>query len=129
MFATSMNKARTRSRVGPPKDKALEYFRHATINELIIPSVVIPGVTGKLNKTKAVEYVEELEARLVDGEGGTRSIWTAYKRADQFFQNVIKRMQDEFILSPPLTDRLDSEVQIALWPASMDQHRTSTGGR
>jgi hypothetical protein len=111
IFEKAMNKARIRSRVGPPKDKALEYFRHATINELMNPSVVIPGVTAPLNKTNAVGVVAEIENRVLNGEGGVRSIWTSYKRADQFFRNGIKCMQDESMLSPPLTDRLDSEPQ------------------
>ena len=61
-FEKAMNRARTRSRVGPPKDKALEYFRYATINEFMNPSAVIPGVTAKMGKTKAVELVAAAES-------------------------------------------------------------------
>ena len=61
IFGKAMNKARIRSRVGPPKDKALDYFRYTTINELMHPSAVIPGVTAKLNKTQAVEFVAAME--------------------------------------------------------------------
>jgi len=110
IFEQAMNKARTRSRVGPPKDKALEYFRYATINELMNPSEVIPGVKAKkLNITKAVEYVAEMETRLVDGEGGTRSIWTAHKRVKQFMPKLIERMHANPSRVPPPTKNLDRE--------------------
>lgn len=112
MFVKVMNKARTRSRVRPPKDKALEYFRYATINELMNPSVVIPGVTAKkLNKTKAVEFVAEIENRHFGGSAGVSSIWKAYKRADRFFRQLRTRVQDKSLLSPPLTNRPGSESQ------------------
>jgi hypothetical protein len=111
MFVKVMNKARTKSRVGPPKDKALEYFRYATINELMHPAVVIPGVTAKLNKTKAVQYVAEIENRHISGDAGVSSIWKSYKRADRFFRQVLKRMQEKSLLSPPLTNRPGSESQ------------------
>ena len=111
MFARAINKARTRSRVGPPKDKALEYFRYATINELMNPSVVIPRVTAKMKKTKAVEYVAEIEHRHIGGDAGVSSIWKSYKRADRFFRQLLKRVQDKSLLSPPLTNRFDSESQ------------------
>ena len=103
MFARAINKARTKARVGPPKDKALEFFRYATINELMHPSVVIPGVTTKVNKTKAVEYVAAMETRLFNGEGGTRSIWTSYTRVDQFLRRLTERMRAESSLVPPST--------------------------
>lgn len=109
VFGKAMNKARTRSRVGPPKDKALEYFRYATINELMNPSVVIPGVTAKLNKTKAVEFVAALETRLFDGQGGTRSIWTSYNRVEQFLRQLTDRVQPESSLVPPPTKKRTSK--------------------
>lgn len=111
MFAKVINKARTRSRVGPPKDKALEYFRYATINELMNPSVVIPGVTAKMNKTKSVGIVAEIESRLFGGDAGDSSIWKSYKRADHFFRHFLERVQDKSLLSPPRTNRPDSESQ------------------
>jgi hypothetical protein len=110
LFERAMNKARTRSRVGPPKDKALECFRYATINELMNPSVVIPGVVpAKMNKTKAVEFVAAMETRLFNGEGGTRSIWTSYKRVDQFLRQLTERMRAESSLMSPPTKNLDGE--------------------
>jgi len=110
MFARAMNKARTKSRVGPPKDKALEYFRYGTINELMNPSVLFPGVVpAKMNKTKAVESVAAMETRLFNGEGGTRSIWKSYKRVDQFLRQLTERMRPESSLMPLLTKNLDRE--------------------
>ena len=111
MFVKVMNKARTKSRVRPPKDKALEYFRYATINQLMNPSVMIPGVKAKMGKTKAVEFTAEIESRLFGGDAGVSSIWKAYKRANQFFRQLCKRIQDKSLLSPPLTNRPDSEPQ------------------
>ena len=111
MFVKVMNKARTKSRVGPPKDKALEYFRYATINQLMNPSVLIPGVTAKMGKTKAVEFTAEIESRLFGGDAGVSAIWKSYKRADQFFRQLCKRIQDKSLLSPPPTNRPDSEPQ------------------
>jgi hypothetical protein len=92
-FEKAMNKARTRSRVGPPKDKALEYFRYATINELKNLSVVIRGVPAKMGKTKAVEFVAEIEHRHFGGNAGVSSIWKSYKRADRFFRQLCQRVQ------------------------------------
>jgi len=109
VFEKAMNKARTRSRVGPPKDKALEYFRYATINELMNPSVVIPGVTAKMGKTKAVEFVAAMETRLFNGEGSTRSIWTSYKRVKQFLRQLTDRVQTESSLVPPPTKKRASK--------------------
>jgi hypothetical protein len=108
IFEKAMNKARRRSRVGPPKDKALEYFRYDTINELMNPSVIGPGV-AQMNKTKAVEFVAEMETRLVNGEGGTRSIWTSHKRVDQFLRQLTERMRAESSRVPPPTKPLDRE--------------------
>ena len=109
MFGEAMNKARIRSRVGPPKDKALQYFRYATINELMHPSAVIPGVTAKLNKTKAVEFMAGMEVRLVNGKGGTRSIWRAHKRVKRFVQHLTERVQATPAPVPPPTTNLDRE--------------------
>lgn len=108
MFVKVMNKARTRSRVGPPKDKALEYFRYTTINELINPSVVIPGVKAKkLNKTKAVEFVAGMEVRLFNGEGGTSAIWKSYTRVERFLRQLTERVQAKPSRVPPPTKTLD----------------------
>jgi len=107
IFQKAMNKARIRSRVGPPKDKALEYFRYATINELMNPSVVIPGVTAKMGKTKAVEFVAGMETRLFDGEGGTSSIWKSYRRVKRFLRQLTERVQAKPSLVPPPTKTLD----------------------
>jgi hypothetical protein len=105
IFEQAMNKARIRSRVGPPKDKALEYFRYQTITELMHPTVVIPGVTAKLNKTKAVEFVAGMEVRLVNGKGGTRSIWTAHKRVKRFVQHLSECVQaTPALVHPPSTN-------------------------
>lgn len=109
IFEQAMNKARTRSRVGPPKNKALEYFRHATITELMNPSEVIPGVTAQMNKTKAVEFVAGMEVRLFGGEGGTRSIWTSHKRVDQFLRQFTERMRAESSRVPPPAKTRDRE--------------------
>jgi hypothetical protein len=122
IFQKAMNKARIRSRVGPPKDKALEYFRYATIRELMNPSVVIPGVKAKkvkakkrkrkrttMNITKAVESVAGMEVRLFNGTGGTRSIWTSYKRVKQFLLQLTERMQAKPSLVPSPTKTLDCE--------------------
>jgi hypothetical protein len=110
IFEKAMNTARIRSRVGPPKDKALEYFRYQTITELMYPSVVIPGVKAKkLNKTKAVEFVAGMETRLVNGEGGTRSIWTAHKRVDQFLRQLTERVQAKPVTVSPPTKTRDRE--------------------
>lgn len=112
VFEKAMNKALTRSRVGPPKDKALEYFRYATINELMNPSVVIPGVRAKkLNKTKAVEFVAGMEVRLFNGTGGTRSIWTSHKRVDQFLRQLSKHVRAPPFRVPPPTQTLGREPQ------------------
>ena len=110
-FATAVNKARSRSRVGPPKDKALDYFRYGTINELMNPSVVIPGVTLQLRKTKAVEFVSEMETRLFKGEGGVRSIWTSYKRVARFLQQLTDRVRAESSLAPPPTKKVNGEPE------------------
>lgn len=109
IFEKAMNKARTRSRVGPPKDKALEYFRYATMNELMNPTVVIPGKTAKLHKTKAVEFVAGMEVRLVNGKGGTRSIWTAHKRVERLVQQLSECVQATPAPVPPPTTNLDRE--------------------
>jgi hypothetical protein len=110
IFEQAMNKARIRSRVGPPKDKALEYFRSASITELMHPAVVIPEVKAKkLNKTKAVEFVAGMETRLFDGEGGTRSIWTSHKRVDQFLRQFTERMRAESSRVPPPAKTRDRE--------------------
>jgi hypothetical protein len=110
IFEQAMNKARTRSRVGPPKDKALEYFRHAIITELMNPALVIPGVKAKkLKITKAVEFVAGMETRLVNGEGGTRSIWTSHKRVDQFLRQLTERVQATPSRVPPPTKPLDRD--------------------
>ena len=108
-FVKAMNKARTRSRVGPPKDKALEYVRYATITELMNPAVVIPGVTATMNKTKAVEFVAGMETRLFNGEGGTRSIWTSHKRVKRFVQHLSECVQAMPAPVPPPTTNLDRE--------------------
>ena len=110
-FAKAMNKARSRSRVGPPKDKALDYFRYGTINELMNPSVVIPGVTLQLRKTKAVEHVAEMESRLFKRECDTRSIWRSYKRTEEFFRQLNKRLQADASLAPPPTKMVDGEPE------------------
>jgi hypothetical protein len=102
MFVNVMNKARTKSRVGPPKDKALEYFRYATVNELMNPSVVIPGVRAKMGKTKAVEFVAEIESRLFSRDPEVSPIWKSYKRADRFFRQLRQHMQDKSPLSHTL---------------------------
>ena len=109
VFEIAMNKARTKSRVGPPKDKALEYFRYATITGLMNPSVVIPGVKAKMGKTKAVEFVAGMETRLVDGEGGTKSIWTSHKRVKQFLRQLTDRVQTVSSLVPPPTKKRASK--------------------
>ena len=111
VFEKAMNKARTRSRVGPPKDKALEFFRYATINGLMNPSVIIPGITAKVGKTKAVEYVAEIEHRHIGGDAGVSAIWKSYKRADRFFRQLRTRVQDKPLQSPLSTIRSDSESQ------------------
>jgi hypothetical protein len=111
IFEKAMNKSRTRSRVGPPKDKAVEFFRYTTIHELMNPSVVIPEVTAKLNKTKAVEFVAAMETRLFNGGGGTRSIWTAHKRVDQFLRQLTERVQAKPSCAPSPTKTLDREPQ------------------
>jgi hypothetical protein len=111
-FEKAMNKARTRSRVGPPKDKALEYFRYATITELMNPSLVIPGVKAKkLNKTKAVEFVATMETRLVNGTGETRSIWRAHKRVKRFMQQLTDREQAKTLPVPPPIKSRARELQ------------------
>ena len=110
-FATAVNKARSRSRVGPPKDKALDYFRYATISELMYPSVVIPGVTQQIGKTKAVEFVAGMEIRLFNGGGGLRSIWTSYKRVARFLQQLTNRMRAKPSLASPLTKKVDGEPE------------------
>lgn len=109
IFEQAMSTARIRSRVGPPKDKALEYFRYQSIHELRNPSVVIPGVTAQMNKTKAVEFVAAMETRLFNGEGGTRSIWTSHKRVDQFLRQLTERVQAKPSFVPPPTKTLDLE--------------------
>lgn len=117
VFENAMNTARIRSRVGPPKDKALEYFRYATIKKLMNPSVVIPEMKAtktkrkkkKMTITKAVEFVAAMEMRLLDGEGGTRSIWTSHKRVDQFLRQLTERMRAESSRVPPPTKPLDRE--------------------
>jgi hypothetical protein len=109
IFSKVINKARTRSRVGPPKDKALEYFRYATINEMMNPSVVIPGVTAKIRKTKAVEFVAGMETRLFDGEGGTSAIWKSYRRVERFLRQLTERVQAKPSRVPPPTNTLDRE--------------------
>lgn len=111
IFGKAVNKARTKSRVGPPKDKALEYVRYTTINELIHPTVGIPGVTAKLNKTKAVEFVAGMEVRLVNGKGGTRSIWTAHKRVERFMQELTDRIQAKPLLVTTPTKELEGELR------------------
>jgi hypothetical protein len=109
-FGKAMNKARTRSRVGPPKDKAFEYFRYAAITELMHPSVVIPNVKStKLKKTKAVEFVAAMEMRLGNGAGDTRSIWKSCKRVKQFLRQLTDRAHAETSLGPPPTQTLDCE--------------------
>lgn len=110
IFEKAMNKARIRSRVGPPKDKALDYIRYVTINELMHPSAVIPDVvTAKLDKTKAVEFVAAMEVRLFNGKGDTRSIWRAHKRVDQFLRQLTERVQARPSLVPPPTKTLARE--------------------
>jgi hypothetical protein len=111
IFAAAMNKARRASRLGPPKDKALEYFRYAIVNELMDPAEVIPEVTATVNKTKAVEIVAGIENRVLNGTGDARSIWKAHKRAEQFFRKLAKRMQDESIVNSPQTGMADTESQ------------------
>ena len=112
LFATAVNKARSRSRVGPRKDKALDYFRYATINELMNPSIVIPGLTQlKLGKTKAVEFVAGMEVRLFDGEGGVKSIWTSYKRVARFLQQITDRVRGKSALAPTPTQKVDGEPE------------------
>ena len=111
-FATAVNKARSRSRVGPPTDKALDYFRYATINELMNPSVVIPGVTQlKLRKTKAVEFVAGIEVRQFNAEGGVKSIWTSYKRVARFLQQLTDCTRAESPLAPQPTKKVDGEPE------------------
>jgi hypothetical protein len=128
MFAKVINKARTRSRVGPPKDKALAYFRYATINELMNPSVVIPGVTAKMGKTKAVEFVAGMETRLVNGEGGTSSIWKSYRRVERFLRQLTDRVQPESSLVPPPTKNRASKPkdrpQKTKKPTTQSKHQT-----
>ena len=117
VFENAMNTARIRSRVGPPKDKALEYFRYATIKMMMNPSAVLPGVKGKKTKmkkkqmsiTKAVGHVAEMEMRLLDGKGGTRSIWTAQKRVKQFMRKLTDRVQATNFLIPPSTTTLSRD--------------------
>jgi hypothetical protein len=114
IFGKAVNTARIRSRVGPPKDKAFEYFRHAAITELMHPSVVIPNVKStKLKKTKAVEFVAAMEMRLGkrEGEAETRSIWRAHKRVKQFTQLLTDRVQANSFRVPPPTKNLDREPQ------------------
>lgn len=74
------------------------------------PSVVIPGVKAKkLNKTKAVEFVAEMEVRLFNGEGGTSSIWKSYSRVERFLRQLTERVQAKPSLVPPPTKTLDRE--------------------
>jgi len=111
VFANAMNTARIRSRVGPPKDKALEYFRDATIKMMMKPPPVFPGVKAKKPKlkkkkmtiTKAVGHVAEMEVKFLDGKGGTRSIWTAQKRVKQFMQKLTDRVQATSVIPPSTT--------------------------
>jgi hypothetical protein len=114
VFENAINRARITSRVGPPKDKALESFRYATIKLMMNPSTVLPGVKVKkttlkkkqMTTTKAVGHVAEIEMRLLDGKGGTRSIWTAKKRVKQFMRKLSDRVQATSSLIPPSTTML-----------------------
>lgn len=117
VFENAMNTARIRSRVGPPKDKALEYFRYATVKMMMNPSAVLSGVKAKKTKmkkkqmtiTKAVGHVAEMEMRLLDGKGGTRSIWTAQKRVKQFMGKLTDRVQATNSVIPPSTTKLSCD--------------------
>lgn len=117
VFENAMNTARIRSRVGPPKDKALEYFRYATVKMMMNPSAVLSGVKAKKTKmkkkqmtiTKAVGHVAEMEMRLLDGKGGTRSIWTAQKRVKQFMRKLADGVQATNSVIPPSTTKLSCD--------------------
>src|SRR6185503_15614463 len=69
---------------------------------------VFPGVKAKKPKlkkkkmtiTKAVGHVAEMEVKFLDGEGGTRSIWTAQKRVKQFMRKLSDRVQATNYLTP-----------------------------
>jgi hypothetical protein len=104
-FAKAVNKARTRSRVGPPKDKALDHYRYATINELMNPSVVIPGVTRQLGKTKAVEFVAGIEVR-------------------RFLQQLTDRVQAESSLAPQPNKKVDGEPEHRIKKTSKRSRRS-----
>jgi hypothetical protein len=123
-FAKAVNKARTRSRVGPPKDKALDHYRYATINELMNPSVVIPGVTRQLGKTKAVEFVAGIEVRRFNRKGGVKSIWTSYKRVARFLQQLTDRVQAESSLAPQPNKKVDGEPEHRIKKTSKRSRRS-----
>lgn len=111
IFWKVMKEVQRKFNKGRPSSKGLDYFRYGAIIQLMKPSVVIPGVM-QIGKTKAVEFVAEMESRIFNGAGNTRSIWRSYERVEQSLRQLSERMWSEPSLAPSPTNQLNGESEV-----------------
>ena len=108
-FWAAVSRVKKVERTGHPRDRALDYFRFTTVQDLMNPPEQLRGIVATLSKNKAVERAAEMEGNLLGTHPHERVVYRSLARVEKELRELEDLLRAPSSPSPPPAQPLDSE--------------------
>lgn len=90
---------------GHPHDKAIDYFRYTTVQELMHPPAQLRDMLVQYSKGEAVERAVEMEGKLVGRRPHERVVYRSFEKVEKELIALNALLPPESAIGPPPTKK------------------------